>query len=128
MGPGAFAVVYFCKEIPETTLHLLFECNQVKRIWSNLEKWFQQILGIKVCFTKELIIYNNYRGANRDMINCIILIAKQYVYAPKCLLMPLNFIQMLTKVHEIELIERCIVHQKNKGYRHYKKWARLIEC
>ena len=116
----------FCKERPETTINLLFECNQVRWIWLNLEKWCKQILGIQVHFTKELITYNNYRGASRDMINCIILITKQYVYALKCLLTPLNFIQMLTKVHEREFTERCIAHQKNKRYRHHKKW--VIEC
>ena len=73
----------FCTTESESVKHLLIECNHVKKLWRNLEKWCRYFLDIQ-CDPKTIIL-NNYDGPCRELVNLMIVSLKQMIYVKKCL-------------------------------------------
>ena len=116
----------FCNNLDETPIHILFECEQVKIIWNNLNKWLSYMLKIKIKnFTKEQIIFNNYLGKHKEVINITILIVKQAIYATKCVKDKLNFINILSKVQNYKKIEYLTSLKTGQIGKYDKKWKML---
>ena len=116
----------FCNVNFETTIHIFVLCAQVKKLWASLGRWLIYMSQIEVNSTPDIIIYNNYKDVHQGMINAIILIVKQYVYATKCEKEELNFRNMLSKIYECERIESRIAKKNNKYSKHYQKWFIII--
>ena len=76
----------FCNNAVETIVHLFWECNLVNNFWHNLESWLKGecVHIIELNITKEDVILGiqNIRRAD-NVINLIILLAKQYIYRIK---------------------------------------------
>ena len=75
-------------------------------------KLYVQDANIK--FNASTILYNNYKGRDKDMINMFILITKQYIYCIKCQKKEINFSQVLKSIYEMEAIENCIAEKTGK--------------
>lgn len=73
-------VCVFCKDVVETQLHIFWECAKIQKLWENLMRWMKHMLKMDLKLSPSIIIYNNYNGLHKDMINCFILIIKQYIY------------------------------------------------
>ena len=49
------------------------------------------------------------------MVDCIILICKQYIYSTKCLAKELNFQHMIVRIYETERIKARIARKNNNN-------------
>ena len=74
----------FCQDAQETILHVFCECELVENLWKKAEQWIQSLFGIQISFSKELIIFNNYKGVASKLMNTFIIILKQLIYSCKC--------------------------------------------
>ena len=117
--------VQFCDQNVETTLHLLYECKVVKKIWSALETWLSS-MHLTVNLPAVQIILNLYNGEFHSIINTVITVVKQYIYVKKCLKEDISFIGMLPRVINYRKTEGLIAHKNNKMARHIKKWKDFI--
>ena len=114
----------FCQEKSETVIHLLWECELIKNFWRKLFKWLEYICKIKCNnISLEMIITNQCKGKpNRELLETIILIAKQYIYACKCLGEKVRINVYLEKLHRMYIVNREIVLQKGKQKSFLRKW------
>ena len=111
----------------ETQKHIFCDCEIVKKLWKSLSQWLKYMFNITVELNPVMILYNNYNGLHKEMINCFILISKQYIYSMKCMdKMPI-FITMLSKVYEIQNIEKTIAMRQHRYNKYYRKWCALVE-
>ena len=62
-----------------------------------MEKWIKYFLKCKIDIKIDTVILNNYHGQYEEVINTMILVAKQCIYAKKCIQETVNFGQILTK-------------------------------
>ena len=92
-----------CTLEPETFLHLFFECNAVRRIWSALEVWIEQKSGKVVNFSPSVVLLGTI---DKDIgLNIIILLVKKYIYQTsreKCSIKFDNVQTYLASYFEIE--------------------------
>ena len=117
----------FCGKDIETTVHVLYNCVKVKKIWDCITRWVRYILKIDITLTKENIVLNNYQGQNMTLINTFILVTKQKIYADKCQNRLLNFTEICKKIHECYLDETYMANLCNKKLFNHKKWLPYIE-
>ena len=69
----------FCELESEDTLHLLYNCNVIKKLWKSVDDWLKTG-NISINMSVENIILNNVDNNPFDVVNTIILIIKQYIY------------------------------------------------
>ena len=105
----------FCKDQAETVLHLLVECSTVRTvIWEPFKKWLNYFCYIDLMLESHILILNDYKDSFPDMVNTIILITKQYIYAARCLNEHLSFSKLISKIHLYKMIEKVIAN-RNKS-------------
>ena len=113
----------FCNNKPETILHLMVECENVKKLWDALKRWVKYHYSISIELTPKDIILNNVITIKKKYVNLIILIMKQYIYAAKCKDEKLNFYDFVTKINYWYNLEMTMAKQNNM-YQYFKdKWA-----
>ena len=75
----------FCKTQKQSIKHLLFDCEQVQKIWKKLEEALTQ-KGIPIEMTYENVLFNTVSvNATCKVIDFLVLVAKQYFFRNKCL-------------------------------------------
>ena len=76
----------FCNHSPKSVLHLMLECTKVAKLWKLLARWLTYMLKIDVKLEDPgTIICNNYNGPGKEIVNMILLVTKQYIYATRSL-------------------------------------------
>ena len=68
-------------DTPETITHLLYDCTNAQKIWTDISRWLRNILRSDVHLDKLSILLGNPR--NEILTNCIILIVKHEIYKQK---------------------------------------------
>ena len=63
-----------------------------------MEKWFKRKFQITLELTPIIICFCNYAGAHQEVVNVVILITKQYIYAQKCKEAHTTFMGALTRI------------------------------
>ena len=58
-------------------------------------------------------MYNNFIGLDAQFVNMLLLITKHYIYAIKCCKLQLSFVNLASKITEMEAIESAIVRKKH---------------
>ena len=115
---------FFCTQKAETTLHLFWECDIVQAFWQKIIKWMDYICKVKCSLIITMVILNQSRDEHSALIDMIVLLAKQYIYATKCLGEKLNVRAFLGKIHRMYIIEKEIAFQTNKVKNFRKKWVK----
>ena len=59
----------------------------------------------------EVVFLNNYKGPQSDLINTVILITKQHIYATKCLKQQLISMNLTQKIHDMQNLERIVARE-----------------
>ena len=54
------------------------------KFWKWLEHFLTNSLHQRISFDHTQLLFNAYEGPNKEAVNTIILILKQYVYAARC--------------------------------------------
>ena len=57
----------FCKHDVEIMKHLLFECDKVKHVWTDFQKWWKQVTGNKINLNYKSIVFG-VNPQNLDML------------------------------------------------------------
>ena len=91
-----------------TTQHLFWECPEVEKVWKALVKWLSHGHS-QISISYENMALCNFEGNNASLINTIILVTKQYIYATRC-------------VMEYQGIEHRIATKNRKIKKHVAKW------
>ncbi len=118
----------FCNNETETIEHLLFECQCCKIIWNRLVQWIKQTTHIELEVTLLNILFGiplNDRFPLKQAINTCLTIARQYIYACRCLNRIPSFQVLIEKIKTMKLIEYKIAHKQDKLKKHNEKWKSL---
>ena len=113
-----------CKRESETILHLLVECNIVKRIWYFVQEICKRC-KIDANWTKENIILNRVTSP-KHVINHIVLLCKQYIYSNRCMgkiTTVKNFVKKLNDEFYLEYYSSIRTHSVRKFF---IKWDPVI--
>ncbi len=116
-----------CNQDIETMKHLFFECDKVNFIWSDFQKWWNEVTGNEVDLNFESIMFGvNYHNPD-VLLNLCIIIIKRMVYTCKfsshmpCFV----YFKKLLKFHYD--LEKQIALNNNTLYKHTTKWRILQE-
>ena len=113
----------FCNAEPESVVHLLVSCEVVTKVWKLLKKWLNYYCYIEFEISPYVIIFNRYKDSFPLLVNTIILVTKQYIYARKCLNESPNFNNLIKHIAIYRNLERAFAF-KNAQYSKYKtKWS-----
>ena len=113
----------FVKKERETVTHMLITCEVVKKaIWLPLIKWLDYFCYIQMNLDVYEIIFNNYKDSFSTLVNSIIVLTKQYIYATRCLGNKLSFTQLTVKIHDLREIEKMIAKRNGNMVKHTAKW------
>ena len=94
----------FCKELPETDIHLFWECHFVAEFWSKVERWYESMTGINIHFNKSNVMLSLDLD-HIPALDIIILVAKQYIFncsRNNTMLYLNNFIEHIKIIKDIE--------------------------
>ena len=112
----------FCNEEPETINHLLSDCKKVKPIWSQLETWCLQKLGIPITFNQNHILFGTDLGKINSALNLILILSKFYIYRKRCQNSTLSFIPLQKEIEYYHKLERFILLKDSKYRIYQNKW------
>ena len=110
------------KPVIQDVKHLLYDCSNAKKIWEEINEFFVTCQLDEVQFSYSRIFLNNIHPKVSHVCNFILLVAKQMIFAYKCLGKKLNTTMILLKIEELHNIESEIARKKNKMKIHCKKW------
>ena len=118
----------FCNIDIETIEHLLFECQCTQLIWQRLVGLINQLTNLNINSTKINTLFgipleNNFPVT--QAINTCLVIARQYIYACRCLNKLPNFQELLERIKFYKLIEYKIALKHEKLNIHETKWRSL---
>ena len=121
---GKTPLCTFCREEIENVPHLILKCKKVKTLWKQVCRWLTYVLKLQVQLqlTDTQIVFNNVKGRYAEVINIVILIVKQYIYASKCLEEELGFRQMYNRIQEYRKVEKIVAFKTGKMLKYVKKW------
>ena len=112
---------YFCQEVPEETLHLLWKCPCISSFWQRVIKLIKSY-DSNVQVSNESIVYNAVHQKRSHITNFIVLLAKQYIYGTRCMKGTLSYEQFVFKVNRIKSSEKYIAIKNNQLSKHTAKW------
>ena len=67
----------FCSKLPETMMHILYDCEQVKKVWIQFENWWESHSHVRLNLCYKSIVFG-YNINHPDLLLnlCIILLKK----------------------------------------------------
>ena len=115
----------FCQNVPETVIHVLWQCAEVQRLWNSVFIYFKdRFNNIRLEFSMQAIITNHVVEGRNHVINFLCLVVKQFIYAQKCLGNGLHFPILKNRILQVENIEKYIAVKNDKLGVHLRKWIR----
>ena len=116
----------FCGKEKETVIHLLLHCEKIGPLWRSLSKWIEYFLKVKITGGPELVLLNNYVGKQGKLINTLVIILKQYIYASKCLEEKPTFMGFLDRITRWHNIEKLMAIESNCFKAYKSKWQPYV--
>ena len=116
----------FCAKEDETVAHLFLYCENIQELWYKLQRVIRYFINIEVIFTDELILFNNYNGKEHLLVNLLISIMKQYIYATKCRNKTPMFTAYMSKVSEYYCTEKAYANTVKKCKKLQTKWKNFF--
>ena len=95
----------FCKNCQEDIHHILLFCRFSKSLWKDLHSYIVRKTGINVTLTDEDLFFGNKFLPFPNLYNHILILAKQYIYACRCLNVTPDFNSLLRKIDREYRIE-----------------------
>ena len=113
----------FCEKVNETYKHLFYECEYVMKLWLKLSKWLDYFCYIQFVPDYYEIIFNRYKDAFKALVNTVILITKQYIYAAKCQKNKLSITELLKCINMYRHLEKINAKRQRTLRQFQNKWA-----
>ena len=117
----------FCREEPETLIHLFCDCKIVDAFWNDVFDWILARFRINVPsnnFHKLFGFHTQY--ANNPLVNHMLLVARFLIYRCKHSNTTPNMPQYFNAITSTKKSEHYIAKKDNKLEFHYKKWSSYI--
>ena len=112
----------------DTIEHFLYFCKPVNTIWSNIEKWWNNVSECKVILTKKHVIFGIYYDLKYfKAINYVILLAKMYIYKQKLNNSILSFDNFVLYLKYNLKVEQFICEKNGDKTKFEKTWTKIIE-
>ena len=106
----------FCKQHPESTLHLLSECDAVITLWNNVCNWIHQKIGIDFNFSKSMKILGYLvKDSNFWPVNFILLLTRRYIFWCSRKGYALNIFSLQLEVKQIYLEQQMLQNINQRG-------------
>ena len=83
-------------------------------------------LNIQINLTPELIILNNYDGKCKHIVNTLIAIMKQFIYASKCFEEKPTFLDFMTKLSYWFYVDKIHAYNCDKVKSLHNKWQDIL--
>ena len=114
----------FCEKGKQTIMHLMSECNQIKQVWNEFKQFINQHVCYKgsITLTTKTIILNSVHPDPKNVINFLVLVTKQYIYAQKCLGQKIMFKQLVENFTKLKELELYNARKDFKEFKHDRKW------
>ena len=117
---------YFCNEEKEVISHLFWECKITKKFLHVVRRWIRYFIVKNFDWNYELLMFNNYTGDQKELINTFILETKRYIYVTKCLEEKLTIRKLLTNINTTCKIEKIIAMKHGNMKKFEKKWSKYV--
>ena len=114
---------HFCNSAQETVIHLFYECPNAKYCLKKVVEYTNKRTGMENFadrISAENVIFNNFTGDNSQLINFLLLVMKQFIYAQKC--RQLSCINIMNRFDECKKCEYYNAKQKGKMKVFQNKW------
>lgn len=111
MDKNVSAKCGFCGLVNETIKHLYADCSIVKKFLFSVKKWLKYIVKIDLPLDYQTLIMNKSTGPERQIIDTL---AKQFIYAQKCLNKSLTVQQFIVHIVKYKNIEHVVASRKGR--------------
>ena len=116
----------FC-ENEGTVLHTMIECKHISEMWLKIKKLCCDLTGNGECtFTNKNIVLNEVHTKPGNIVNLLVLIAKQLIYRKKCKQEVVKYEDFIRETKLMMDIENHNARKNNKVALHHNKWAKLV--
>ena len=114
----------FCGEERETYTHLFCDCLKIVEVWSKVWEYARTRFNVTEIRCDPVAIIGNRVGNFRSsIVNLLVLITEQFIYAQRCAGCVPSFSALLMIFKQIESIEKYIASKHGKLLVHTRKWA-----
>ena len=113
-------ICQFCKEAPETLLHLFCQCEITQNLWDCV---VEKDLEKPYCVEPINIIFNTIDEKRLSKNNFICLLFKQHVYAKRCLKQNLSHVEFQRYMFRMKNIEKYNAIRTNNVSKFNIKWC-----
>ena len=112
----------FCKKEKEMYIHLFVYCENVKRLWIQLEEMMMRFSDRQIDFSVKTVMLNQFVVNPGDIKNFLCLSQSNFIYRKRCLKEEIDFEHLKNYIKEIENIKKYNAQKKNVVNKHMKKW------
>ena len=118
----------FCRREPETIIHLLYYCPEIKKLWEQIFIYIKERFNVsKLEISAATVINNKLIKGNPSAVNFVCLVVKQYIYRQRCQKKDICIYELKSYIRKIESIEKYIAVKNGKLNKHLKKWSVVDE-
>ena len=90
----------------ETICHMLYECRQIRNLWTTLERWLSRTTGERITLDLNTILLGNKEY--NYIVNYVIIVAKHEIYRYKWNQRVPNLVDLKRKLKSYLIIEMYI--------------------
>ena len=112
----------FCKQEPETYLHIFIYCERVAQMWIQVEELMASFEHTPIDFSIRNVICNSLVKDPKNVKNFIGLMLKQYIYRQRCLGKSLKYQEFEHLVWNMRSVERYIAEKNHNIIKFKNKW------
>ena len=109
----------------ENVIHFYTECTVPKEFWLKIREFCKNEFDETISVRPVDILFNTTGKSVQSIGNFIILIAKTYMYAKRCLKEEYNMKGLINTISSCERSEFLFAMKNNKISKHYVKWHGL---
>jgi len=119
----------FCPGVPESIVHMLWECPKARKMWEEVKTWIKDKTDYELHMSPSYIILNidiQRDESTPEIIWLILIIVRQYLYSSKCLEKIPSAQGAIKAIQQVEQIELSIATQHRKVEEHCMKWGNFL--
>ena len=113
----------FCGDKKETLVHLFYDCDITRALWSDVLELMNSYSRREVVFNQKTVLMNSLVSENGHIKNFICLVVKYYIYSQRCADQPVVFSHVKNYIQTFESIEKYIAIKNSKLGKHLRKWC-----
>ena len=116
-----------CKTQAETTYHLFWQCNIAQKLWKAMSQWIKYFYQIDIQLTAPEIFLLTFKGDYSDLINTMILVMNQYIYAARCLKQIPSYNACMLTVYDLMKMEKIVANRQDMYTAFHNKGWKLLQ-